>query len=127
VARASIARAGLSSAVEVRLGKALETLPRLAEEGLGPFDMIFIDADKENTPGYFDWAVRLARRGTLIIVDNVVRGGAVADARSADASVQGVQAFIEAARADPRVSATAFQTVGSKGWDGIAVAVVIGA
>jgi predicted O-methyltransferase YrrM len=125
VARANIARAGLETLVELRLGKALDTLPAIATEGGGPFDLIFIDADKQNIPHYFDWALRLARRGSLIVVDNVVRGGAVIDQASSDTSVQGVRRFLEILAAEPRVSATAIQTVGLKGYDGFAVALVI--
>lgn len=126
VARANIARAGLADRVEVRLGRALDTLPQLAAEGHGPFDLVFIDADKPSTADYFDWALKLTRRGSLIITDNVVRGGAVIDAGSADASVQGVRRFNAALAAEPRVSATIVQTVGSKGYDGLAIAVVTG-
>ena len=93
VARANIARAGLADVVDLRLGPALETLPRLASEGHGPFDLVFIDADKPNTAPYFEWALKLTRRGSLIIADNVVRDGAVIDAASTDASVQGVRRF----------------------------------
>jgi caffeoyl-CoA O-methyltransferase len=125
VARANIARAGLAEMVEVRVGKALETLPQLASEGHGPFDLVFIDADKPNTTAYFAWALKLTRRGSLIVADNVVRDGAVIDEGSADASVQGVRRFNAALAAEPRVSATAIQTVGSKGYDGMAIAVVI--
>jgi predicted O-methyltransferase YrrM len=124
VARGNLARAGFAGMVEVRVGPALETLPRLAEEGLAPFDVVFIDADKPSTPEYFRWALRLARRGTLIVVDNVVRDGAVADAASEDESVRGIRRFNELAAAEPRVSATAIQTVGSKGYDGFALALV---
>ena len=124
VARANIAGAGLADVVEVRLGRALETLPRLAAEGRGPFDLIFIDADKPSTPDYFAWALKLARRGSLIVVDNVVRGGAVIDAASDDAGVRGVRRFNELLAAEPRVSATAIQTVGSKGYDGLVIALV---
>jgi predicted O-methyltransferase YrrM len=124
VARANIARAGLEGVVELRLGPALETLPRLAAEGRGPFDLIFIDADKPNNPEYFAWALQLARRGSVIIVDNVVRGGAVLDADRRDADVEGVRRFYERLAAEPRVSATAIQTVGSKGYDGFAIALV---
>jgi predicted O-methyltransferase YrrM len=126
VARANIARAGLAEVVEVRLGPALDTLPRLAAEGGDPFDLVFIDADKPNTAAYFGWAVRLARRGSLIITDNVVRNGAVVDAASADPNVQGVRRFNEALAAEPRVTATILQAVGSKGYDGLAFAVVTG-
>jgi predicted O-methyltransferase YrrM len=126
VARANLARAGLSDTVEVRVGQAIDTLPRLAAEAPGAFDLVFIDADKANTTAYFDWALKLTRRGSLIVVDNVVREGAVIDAASADASVQGIRRFLAAAADDPRVSVTAIQTVGSKGYDGLAIAVVIG-
>lgn len=124
VARANLARAGLADVVEVRVGPAAESLPELAAEGVGPFDLVFIDADKPSTPEYFAWALRLARRGTLIVVDNVVRDGAVVDADSEDASVRGIRRFNELAAAEPRVSATAIQTVGSKGYDGFALALV---
>jgi predicted O-methyltransferase YrrM len=124
VARANIARAGLSGIVSVRLGQALDTLSRLAAEGLGPFDLIFIDADKANIPDYFTWALKLSRRGSVIIVDNVVREGSVVDAASADPSVQGVRRFNQLLAAEPRVSATAIQTVGSKGHDGFALVLV---
>jgi predicted O-methyltransferase YrrM len=122
VARANIARAGLAAHVEVRVGAALETLPQLAHEG--PFDLIFIDADKENTRAYFEQALRLSRPGTLIVVDNVVRDGAVTDAASTDASVQGIRQFIDYVHSEPRVIATALQTVGVKGYDGLALAYV---
>jgi predicted O-methyltransferase YrrM len=121
IARANIARAGLDSQVEVRVGRAQDTLPGLAGEA--PFDLVFIDADKPGTPGYFQWAVKLARRGSLIIVDNVVREGAVLDA-DGDANVQGMRRFFELAAADPRVSGTALQTVGAKGHDGLAILLV---
>jgi predicted O-methyltransferase YrrM len=124
VARANIARAGLAEVVEVRVGPALDTLPRLAAEGHGPFDLVFIDADKQNCAPYFQWALRLARRGSLIITDNVVRDGQVIDPNSADDSVQGVRRFYAAMAAEPRVTASAIQTVGSKGYDGLAIAVV---
>jgi len=124
VARVNIARAGLAAVVELRLGPALDTLPQLAAEGRGPFDLIFIDADKPRNPEYFAWALKLSRRGSLIIADNVVRNGAVVDAASGDPSVQGVRRFHELLAAEPRVSATAIQTVGSKGYDGFAIALV---
>ncbi|HEV2963473.1 MAG TPA: O-methyltransferase [Candidatus Angelobacter sp.] len=126
VARANIARAGLAQVVEVRLGPALESLPRLAAEGVGPFDLIFIDADKPGYPDYFAWSLKLARRGTVIIADNVVRDGAVIDPASDDPRVQGMRRFNELLAAEPRVSATEIQTVGSKGYDGFALAVVVG-
>jgi predicted O-methyltransferase YrrM len=124
VARANIARADLSDVVEVRLGRALDTLPQLAGEGHGPFDLIFIDADKASNPDYFAWALKLSRRGSLIIADNVVRNGAVVDTASSDPSVQGVRRFNELLAESARVSATAIQTVGSKGYDGFAIASV---
>ena len=121
VARGNIEQAGLGATVEVRVGKAIDTLPGFAADA--PFDLIFIDADKEGTPGYFQWAVKLSRRFSLIIVDNVVREGAVLDA-DGDANVQGMRRFFELAAADPRVSGTALQTVGAKGHDGLAVLLV---
>jgi predicted O-methyltransferase YrrM len=126
IARANIARAGLADVVELRLGLALETLPRLAAEGRGPFDLVFIDADKSNSAEYFAWALALSRRGSVIIADNVVRDGAVIDAASLDPSVQGVRRFTERLAAEKRVSATVIQTVGSKGYDGFAIALVTG-
>ena len=124
VARANIARADLASLVELRLGPALETLHRLAAEGHGPFDLIFVDADKAGNPDYLAWALELSRRGSLIVADNVVRGGAVLDAGAGDPSVQGVRRFLELLAAEPRVSATAIQTVGGQGHDGLAIALV---
>jgi predicted O-methyltransferase YrrM len=124
IARTNIAFAGLAGVVEVRLGKALETLPQLAAESPSPFDLIFIDADKSNIPAYFDWALKLARPGTVIIVDNIVRDGKVIDATSDDPNIQGVRRFNELLAAEPRVSATAIQTVGSKGYDGFALVIV---
>ena len=126
VARANIARAGLANSVEVRVGRALETLPKLAAENPPPFDMFFIDADKASIPEYFNWALKLGRKGSLIVVDNVVRGGKILDAASADANVQGVRRFYDMLAKEPRVSATAIQTVGVKGYDGFALAVVVG-
>ena len=125
-ARANITRAGLADVVDVRLGPALDILPSLEAEGVGPFDVIFIDADKVNTAEYFQWALRLSRIGTMIIVDNVVRKGAVVDASSSDANVQGIRRFYERLASEPRVTATALQTVGSKGYDGFAIALVTG-
>jgi predicted O-methyltransferase YrrM len=126
VARANIARAGLADAVEVRVGRALDTLPKLAAEGRGPLDMIFIDADKPGYSEYLAWAVKLSRRGTLIIADNVVRDGEVIDPNSTDVMVQGIRRFYEALAAESRVNATTIQTVGSKGYDGFTIAVVTG-
>ncbi|MEH2072517.1 MAG: O-methyltransferase [Nostoc sp.] len=124
VAQSNIARAGLSDVVELRLGQALSTLPQLAAEGRSSFDLIFIDADKPNNPDYLSWALQLSRRGSLIIADNIVRNGAVIDTGSSDTSVQGVRSFNELLASEPRVSATALQTVGSKGYDGFAIALV---
>lgn len=127
IARGNIARAGLAGVVEVRVGKALETLPRLLDAGEGPFDLTFIDADKPSTTDYFDWALRLSRPGSLIIVDNVVRGGEVADPASESESVRAIRRFLDRLAAEPRVTATAVQTVGAKGYDGLAIALVTGA
>jgi len=125
VARANLARAGLANVTQVRLGRAIDTLPELERESAGPFDLVFIDADKPSNPEYFAWALKLSRRGTVIVVDNVVRGGAVADATSSDAAVLGVRRLNQMMAAEPRISATAIQTVGSKGYDGFAVALVL--
>jgi predicted O-methyltransferase YrrM len=124
VARANLARAGLATVVDVRLGRALETLPAIASENAGPFDLIFIDADKPSIPEYFAWSLRLARPGSLILVDNVVRDGAVIDAKSPDPNVQGVRRFLDLLAAEKRVTATVIQTVGTKGYDGLAIALV---
>src|SRR5205807_7107684 len=115
IARANIARAGLTSIVELRLGRALDTLPKLAAEGRGPFDLIFIDADKPNYADYFTWALKLSRRGTVIIGDNVIRQGAVIDTAGDDPRLLGVRRFNELVAAERRVSATAIQTVGAIG------------
>jgi predicted O-methyltransferase YrrM len=125
VATANIARAGLSHLVELRLGRALETLQTLSAEGIGAFDLTFIDADKVSTTKYFDWALAHSHAGSLIIVDNVVRDGAVADPASTDASVQAMRHFFERLAGEPRVEVTALQTVGSKGYDGFALARVV--
>jgi predicted O-methyltransferase YrrM len=127
VARGNLRRAGLADAVEIRVGRALDTLPQLAAgaaDSGAPFDFIFVDADKPSMPQYVEWALRLSRPGTLILCDNIVRGGAVADPDSGDASVIGARSCIDMLAADPRVSATAIQTVGSKGHDGFALALV---
>lgn len=124
VARTNITLAGLSEMVEVRVGRAVDLLSQLAGEGQAPFDLIFIDADKASNPDYLEWALKLSRQGTLIIADNVVRDGAVVDADSSDASVQGIRRFTERLAHDARVSATAIQTVGSKGYDGFALILV---
>jgi predicted O-methyltransferase YrrM len=122
VARANLARAGLTDVVEVRVGQALATLPLLKD---GPFDLTFIDADKQNNAEYFAWALKLSRPGSLIVVDNVVREGAVVDARSRDAAVLGVRRLNDLIAGERRVAATAIQTVGAKGYDGFAIALVL--
>ncbi|GAA3851504.1 O-methyltransferase [Streptomyces lacrimifluminis] len=125
VARRNLARAGLDAITEVRTGPALETLPKLADENPGPFDLVFIDADKANNPHYVEWALRLTTTGSLIIVDNVVRGGAVTDAESTDPGIRGTRAALQLIAEHPRLSGTAVQTVGSKGYDGFALARVV--
>jgi len=124
VARTNVANAGLAEVVDIRTGPALESLPKLAAEQPEPFDLVFIDADKENNAAYFDWALRLTRPGSVIIVDNVVRGGRILEETHQDSRVQGTRRFAEQIGADPRVSATTLQTVGAKGWDGFTYAVV---
>lgn len=126
VARRNFVRAGLSERIDLRLGPAIETLPRLLEERAGPFDLTFLDADKPPSADYFDWALRLSRPGSAIVVDNVVRQGRVVDASSPDPSVQGIRRLIERVSSEPRVRATALQTVGGKGHDGFLLAVVVG-
>jgi len=125
IARANLTRAGVGAIVDLRVGRALETLPKLAAENPAAFDIIFIDADKVSTVQYFEWALKLSRTGSLIVVDNVVREGAIVDRKSIDASVQGMRRFFEALAAERRVEATAIQTVGSKGYDGFAIARVV--
>lgn len=125
-ARGSIAKAGLADRVEVKLGPAAESLAALHASGEAPFDLVFIDADKESNSIYFDWAMKLTRKGALILVDNVVRAGRVIQANSAEPQVLGVRKLYETIAAEPRVTATAIQTVGLKGWDGLAVALVTG-
>jgi predicted O-methyltransferase YrrM len=122
VARGNIAAAGLGDIVDVRLGAALDTLPSVE----GPFEMVFIDADKVNIPHYFEWALRLTKPGSLIVVDNVIRKGAVVDPSSTDPAVIGVRALNELIAAEPRVDATSLQTVGAKGHDGFTLALVVG-
>jgi predicted O-methyltransferase YrrM len=124
VAANNIRRVGLSDNVEVRVGPALESLAKLAGEGAAPFDLIFLDADKDNYPSYLDWAIKLSRPGTAIIGDNVIRDGAVVDKDNKDPRVIGVRTFLDKLGTDPRLDATAIQTVGSKGYDGFAIAVV---
>ncbi|MEU1402342.1 O-methyltransferase [Streptomyces sp. NPDC005728] len=125
VATRNIARAGLDRIVEVRVGPALESLPKLADENPAPFDLVFIDADKANNSHYVEWALRLSRTGSLIVVDNVVRGGRVTDADSTEADIVGTRAALELIAAHPRLTGTALQTVGSKGYDGFALARVL--
>jgi predicted O-methyltransferase YrrM len=125
IARLNIARAGLTNMVEVRVGPASQTLPKLAAEGRGPFDLIFIDADKEGYPEYLAWALKLARPGTLIIADNVIREGKILDPADNDPRVQGARRFNQLLADEPRVKATVIQTVGGKGHDGMAIAIVI--
>jgi predicted O-methyltransferase YrrM len=125
LARANLIRAGLADVVELRVGSALETLPQLAAEGRGPFDFMFVDANKRDNPAYFEWSMKLSRRGSILVFDNVVRDGAVIDPSSPNPDVQGIRRFNELVAADPRVSATAIQTVGSKGYDGFAIALVM--
>jgi predicted O-methyltransferase YrrM len=126
VASGNIARAGLVGIVEIRVGAAADTLPKLAAEGGEPFDMVFIDADKGGYPDYLDWSLQLTRPGGLIVADNVVRGGAVADGLSRDPNVQGVRSYLEKVAADPRLEGTVMQTVGVKGYDGLSIARVVG-
>lgn len=125
VARANFVTAGLADRIQLLEGPALATLPGLAGRGEPPFDLVFIDADKPSNPDYFEWALRLTRAGSLIVVDNVVRDGAVTDASSRDASVLGVRRLLDRVAAEPRVRATALQTVGAKGYDGFLMAVVL--
>jgi predicted O-methyltransferase YrrM len=124
VAGGNVDRAGLGDVVDLRVGPALETLPKLLEEGAGPFDLTFIDADKPNTPEYFSWAIRLSRPGSVIVADNVVRDGRLADTDSSDPSVRGNQELHELIAVEPRVTATTIQTVGVKGYDGFTIALV---
>jgi predicted O-methyltransferase YrrM len=123
LARENIARAGLADMIEVILGNALDALPKLAAANRGPFDLIFIDADKASLPDYFTWSLKLSRPGSVIIIDNVIRDGAVIDPASTDPAVRGVRRMNEMMAAEKRVSATAIQTVGSKGYDGFAIAI----
>jgi len=124
IATANVARAGLKDVVEIRLGTALDSLKQLCEEAADPFDVIFIDADKRNNPAYLEWSLKLARGGTAIIGDNVVRDGAVTESSSADPNVIGIRSFLTMMRDNPRLEATALQTVGSKGYDGSSLAIV---
>lgn len=124
VAKANVERAGLSGKVDIRVGKALDNLPKVAAEGLGPFDFIFIDADKPSNPQYLDWALKLSQPGTVIVLDNVIRDGAVIKSKSGDANVEGARAGFDFLGSSSRLDATALQTVGSKGYDGFAIAIV---
>ncbi len=125
VAADTFARSGLGAQIDLRVGRAIDTLPGVEADGIGPFDLIFIDADKTSNPDYLFWSLRLSRPGTLIICDNVVRGGKVIAADSTDPSVQGVRRFFDLVAAEPRLVATAIQTVGAKGYDGFAMALVV--
>jgi predicted O-methyltransferase YrrM len=125
VARANLLNAGVLDRVDLRVGRAIDTLPILEASGAGPFDLIFLDADKPSNADYLAWALKLSRPGTLIVTDNVVRDGKVVQAKSAEADVQGVRRFTELMAAEPRLSATVLQTVGVKGYDGFALAVVL--
>jgi predicted O-methyltransferase YrrM len=124
VATASLEAAGVGDKVEVRLGAAIDTLPALAAEGVGPFDLVFIDADKASNADYLAWALKLSRQGTMIIVDNVVRNGAVLDGETDNADIVGTRRLFDALAAEGRLNATAIQTVGAKGYDGFVIAVV---
>ena len=125
VARSNLKVAGLLNRIDLRVGWAIETLPSLENDASSPFDLIFIDADKQSNPDYLTWALRLSRPGTVIVVDNVVREGKVLDADSTDADVQGIRRLTTMMAAEPRLTSTAIQTVGSKGYDGFALAVVV--
>lgn len=124
VARQNLSAAGVLHRVDLRLGRALDTLPALHIPGAEPFDLIFVDADKQNNPEYLEWAVKLGRPGTVIVVDNVVREGKVIDAKSRKSDIRGTRRMTELMARNPRLSATALQTVGVKGYDGFAMAVL---
>ena len=124
IATANFKRAGVADRIELRLGRGAEVLPKLAAEKPAPFDLVFIDADKPSNADYFDWALKLTRPGSLVVVDNVVRGGAVADPKSRDASVKGVHRLVERMAGEKRVTTTVVQTVGAKGYDGFTLSVV---
>ena len=128
VATENVARAGLSSVVEIRVGAAADSLAKLFDQATEPFDMIFIDADKPNNPVYLEWAMKLARKGTVLVVDNVIRQGEIADGRSRDSRVLGTRTMFEQMtklQAEGRLTATALQTVGSKSYDGVCIAIVL--
>jgi predicted O-methyltransferase YrrM len=124
VAEENIARAGFEKIVEIRIGPAADSLAQLHAENPQPFDLIFIDADKPSNPTYLEWAIKLSRKGTLIVVDNVIRDGEIANASSTDPAITGTRAMFEMLSANPRLCASALQTVGSKGYDGFALALV---
>ena len=124
VARANFNRAGLDAVIELRLGAALDSLPKVEAENREPFDLIFVDADKRNNPGYLTWALKLSRPGSVIVVDNVVRDGAIVDESNPDANLRGIRRMNEMIAAEPRLDATAIQTVGIKGYDGFVIALV---
>jgi predicted O-methyltransferase YrrM len=124
VARGNFKRAELADRIDLRVGAALDSLPGVEQDGLGPFDLVFIDADKPNNPHYLEWAIKLSRPGTVIVLDNVIRDGAVIKERSDDASVVGARAGFDFLGSHPRLRATALQTVGAKGYDGFAIAIV---
>jgi predicted O-methyltransferase YrrM len=124
-ARENLRNAGVLDRVDIRVGRAIDTLPTLENTAVAPFDLIFIDADKSGYPGYLEWALKLSRPGTVIVADNVVRDGKVVEADCDDEDVQGVRRFTELLAAEPRLSATVLQTVGVKGYDGVALAVVL--
>ena len=125
VARANLAQAGVADRVDLRVGPAADSLAALAEEDRAPFDLVFIDADKRSNPEYLSWALQLSRPGTLIVADNVIRDGAVANPHSSDPDALGVRRFFELVAADSRLTATVIQTVGEKGWDGFLLARVL--
>jgi predicted O-methyltransferase YrrM len=126
IARASVRRAGLGDRVDIRVGRAADTLAALAAEGVEPFDLVFLDADKRSNPEYLSWALRLTHVGSVIVVDNVVRSGTVVDADTTDPDIAGIRRMNEMFAREPRLLATAIQTVGSKGYDGFAIALVVG-
>lgn len=124
VARANLRLAGVEDRVDIRVGAALQTLPQLEAEEQGPFDLAFVDADKQNAPAYVEWAIRLGRPGSVIVVDNVVRDGRVLDSSGSDPDVEGVRGALRLLGTDPRLRSTAIQTVGQKGYDGLAIGVI---
>jgi predicted O-methyltransferase YrrM len=124
VAKANFDRAGLSARIDLRVGPALDSLPRVEKDGLGPFDLVFIDADKPNNRNYLEWAVNLSREGTVIVLDNVIRDGGVIRTDRRDGSVEGARAGFDFLGSHPRIKATALQTVGAKGYDGFAIGIV---